>query len=137
MLFTKSYWLEVTCDIDVVPLKHDIRLALRESEAEEGLINVFVPDGLGAIVLAPERLEKERVFLRWLTDWMQYKGEPPTREFLAYLFGATVTIPLEKGAMAISHQSSIFMVDFTSEAKRREWRVAIFSETPPKKQRGR
>jgi len=137
MLFTKSYWLEVTSDIDLVPLKHDIRLALRESEAEEGLINVFVPDGLGAIVLAPEGLEKERVFLRWLTDWMQYKGEPPTREFLSYLFGATVTIPLEKGAMAISHQSSIFMVDFTSEAKRREWRVAIFSETPPKKQRGR
>jgi len=29
------------------------------------------------------------------------------------------------------------LVDFTGEAKRREWRVAIFSETPQKKQRGR
>ena len=140
MLFQKSYWLNVTAGIDVIPLIHDVKLAVRESGVKEGLLTVYVPDGRGAIVLAPEGLDKDREFLRWLKDWVEpkpkVKEEQPKQQYLGYLFGATQTLPLAKGGMTIDLRSGLFLLDCTDSDKRRECCIAIFSESPKKDPKG-
>ncbi len=139
MLFQRAYWQNVTTDVDVFPIIHDIKLAIRESQAQEGLVTIYVPDGCGAIVLAPDGLDKDREFKRWLRDWAtekKVKEEQPKRLYLSHLFGATQTVPLEKGEIKIGVHATFFMVDFTDIETRREFRVSIFSERPPPKQQG-
>jgi thiamine phosphate synthase YjbQ (UPF0047 family) len=137
MLFQKSYWQNVTNEIDVIRIIHDVKLAIRESKVQEGMLTVYVPDGMSAVILAPDGLDKEREFMRWLKDWSEPKPkvreEQPNRLYLSYLFGASCTIPIEKGEMIINVHSTIYLVDFTDSETRREFRISIFSETPPKK----
>ncbi len=134
MLFEKAVWLNVKTDIDVLPIIHDVKLAIRESGVTEGLLTIYVPDGRGAIMIAPEGIEKDREFLRWLRDWStekpKAKEETPKRLYLSHLFGATQTVPLVNSEIRINLNSSIYMVDFTEVETRREFRVALFSEAP-------
>lgn len=136
MLFEKSIWLNMTTDIEVLPIIHDVKLAIRESQVQEGLMTVYVPDGKGAIVLAPEGLEKDRALLRWLRDWStekpKVKEEQPTRFYLSHLFGASQTLPLAKGEIKIDLHATLYFVDFTEVQTRREFRIGIFSESPKK-----
>lgn len=136
MAFQKSYYVNGTVSVDVVNLIHDIRLGIRESGIQDGFLIVFVPDGRGAVIIAPEGLEKDRELLRWLKEWQQQKVEPPKRQYLSHLFGATVTLPVIKGELSKDLNATIYLLDFTEEEKRREWRMAIFPE-PPKKKEGR
>ena len=138
MAFQKSYWLNVTEAIDVVNLKPDLRLAIRESQVQDGFLIVTVPDGLGALLVAPVGLEKDRELLRWLKEWQLQKVEPPKRAYLSYLFGASLALPLTKGEMSIDLNASVYLLDFTEVEKRRGWQITIFPEpTKPKEGRAR
>lgn len=138
MAFQKSYWLNVTEAIDVVDLKPDLRLAVRESQVQDGFLIATVPDGLGALLVAPEGLEKDRQLLRWLKEWQRQKVEPPKRAYLSHLFGASLTLPVMKGEISIDLNASVYLCDFTEVAKRRGWQITIFPEpTKPKEGRAR
>jgi len=139
MLFQKSYWVNVTDDVDVLPLIHDVKLAIRESGVEQGLLTIHIPDGSGAVLLAPEGLEDDRAFRRWIKDWTverKGQGEPPSLAYIASALGPTITLPLDRREMVIDVRAGIFMVDLTNKATRRQYYVSIFSETPQQPQAG-
>lgn len=130
--------MNATAEIDILLIIHDVRLALRESQISEGLVTIFVPDGRGSILLAPEGFEKDRDFRRWLAAWMQLKGEPPRQHYFSYLFGSSMTLPIEKGALLIDPNATLYLIDFTNEEKRRNFRVTIMkAAAEEKKGRGR
>lgn len=140
MIFEKAIWLGVKTDIDVLPIIHDVKLAIRESGVTDGLLNIYVPDGRGTVMIAPDGIEKDREFLRWLREWStekpKAKEETPKRLYLSHLFGATQTVPLVNGEIRINLNSGIYMVDFTEVETRREFRVALFSEAPKDSDKG-
>ncbi len=139
MLFQKSYWVNVTEGVDVMPLIHDVKLAVRDSQVEEGLVTINVPDARGAIIIAPEGLEDDRAFGRWIKDWTverKGQGEPAQLAYIGYLLGASLTLPLERKEMTIDQRSGLYMIDFTDKAARREYYVSIFSERPAPPQQG-
>ena len=137
MLFQKSYWVNVTADVDVLPLIHDVKLAIRESGVEQGLLTVHVPDGCGAMVLAPEGLEEDRAFRRWIKDWTverKGQGEPASLAYIASVLGPSLTVPLEGKEMTIDVRAGIYLVDLTDQETRRQYYVSIMSESPPQQQ---
>ncbi len=137
MLFQKSYWLNVTEDVDVLPVIHDVKLALRESRVTEGIMIVYVPDARGSIIVAREGFDKEREFKNWLKEWTEAKKEAPQKSFFSYFLGTQVTLPIAKGGVILDPWHHYFLIDFDEKEGRRELRIAIFSETPKQEKKGR
>lgn len=141
MLVSKSCYLNITSDIDVLPIIHDVQLALREFKAADGLLLLYVPDAEGALLKAREGFEKDRRFKNWLKAWLEAKKDAPEREFFGYLLASQMTLPVLQGKiLGLDPWHHLFLLDFKTEAGRRELGIAYFTESPkqePKKGAGR
>jgi thiamine phosphate synthase YjbQ (UPF0047 family) len=131
MQFNKSFWLDVSDAIDVLFIGHDVAHGIRDSQTTEGLLTVYVKDGRSALILAPEGLEKDRAFKRWLKEWTEVKGEAPNVSYFSYLFGSSLTLPIIGGHLDIDSRSGLYLLDFTVKAGRRAYMMSVFSESPP------
>lgn len=120
MIFLKSYFVATTEAVDFVPIIHDIRYAIRDSLASEGLVTITLPAS-GALFLISD-LKKEQ-----LADFAE-KFKSPEKSV------PSLSFPFQKKELLLDPKQMIYLVDITTAAKRREFLVQILAEEPQKQQ---
>ncbi|MDP2600043.1 MAG: hypothetical protein Q8P84_04825 [Deltaproteobacteria bacterium] len=120
MIFIKSYFVKTTQAIDFIPIIHDVRYAIRDSQAVNGLVTIAIP-AAGASLFVSD-LKKDR---------LQESGEQfksPERATVS------LSLPFQKKELLLDPKQMIYLVDATGDGKRREFLVHILGEEPQKQQ---
>jgi len=115
----------------------DVRFAIRDSQAKNGLVTIFIP-GPGAALTVFEPLdevkEELKVSLEALAEG-EKKGKDKRKEevdiaprVLASLVGRSVAIPFKDAKLVMAPYEEIFLIDFEKEAARREFFVQVIGE---------
>ncbi|MBI4125346.1 MAG: hypothetical protein HY466_05400 [Deltaproteobacteria bacterium] len=107
MIFLKSYFVATTGQTDIIPIIHDVRFAIRDSQLKEGLVTVTLPDEQAALVVAAQ-VNKENL-------------PNPQR---------SLSLPFKNGELVLEPKQMIFLIDENSDAKRREFFVQVMGEKP-------
>lgn len=102
-----------------MPIIHDVRYAIRDSQMTDGLVTIHIP-GDGASLL----LTKE--------------GEPKNlRERFKNPAGAglsagvsSLSLPFQKKELVLEPKQMIYLIDTTAKEKRREFWVQVMGEAP-------
>lgn len=117
MAFLKNHFVNTTEEIDFIPVIHDIRFALQGSPFSEGLVTISLPSKGGCLLVS--ELDKVK---------LQESGEK-----FKNLEGLNIalTLPFQKKELVLDPRQMIYLVDFTNTAKRREFYIQVFGETPP------
>ena len=137
MAFIKSYFVNTTNDVDILSIIHDVRYAVRDSKAVEGLVTVIVP-GAGASVMIFEPIEEVKEELKIAFELFAGEGGEALNKkkekisvsahVQATTFGRQISIPLSKGKLVIDPYEDIFLIDFEKKSVRREFLIQVLSE---------
>lgn len=114
MIFVKNYFVPTTAETDIIPIIHDIRFAIRDSQMKEGLATISLPEG-GACLVAGQTVHRENL-------------PCPQR---------SLSIPFQNGELLLEPKQMIYLVDQSTTGKRREFFVQIMGEAAPAKQPAR
>lgn len=104
MIFLKNYFVATTKGTDFIPIIHDLRYAIRDSQMEEGLITFTVTENGAGFALNKE-------------------SHPPLPSF---------SIPFRKKELLLAPKQMIYLIDTTATGKRREFWIQIMGETETK-----
>lgn len=117
MIFLKSYFVSTTKEINQVPILHDIRFAIRDSQIPDGLATVTIPGPEAFLLVCAEKPE----------------GAPKDLQI------SSLSIPFRNNELILEPKQMIYLVDQSSTGKRREFFVQIMGEKPQPQQpqRGR
>lgn len=116
MIFLKKYFVSTTGEIDVLSIIHDIRYAVRDAKATEGLVTVIIPSsGAGLVIIEPlpEVIEQLK----------QVKASMLTR---------TLTIPLANHELVMAPREEVMLVNIEPKMKRREFAIQVLTLPPEK-----
>ncbi len=115
MIFLKSYFATTTKETDFIPIIHDVRFAIRDSQVVDGLATITIPGEEAGLLIAKEAPK-----------------EGPSFEL------RSLSLPIKNRELLLEPKQMIYLVDRNNSGKRREFVVQIFGETPPppKQQRG-
>lgn len=105
MIFLKHYFVTTTKQTDVIPIIHDVRFAIRDSQVKEGLITITLPADEASLVVAQE-VKKENL---------------PTPQ-------RSLSIPFKNGELILEPKQMIYLIDEGVSAKRREFFVQVLGE---------
>ena len=146
MIFLKNCFVNVTKDIDIIPITHDVRYAIRDAGAAEGLVTIVVPEP-GAAVTAVETLpelmeslkESFKVFPLEGKETKTRRKEPIdiSSRVKAAMLGKSVSFPFKDGKPLIGLREEIVVVDFESLVRRREFFVQVMAESSGGGEKGR
>ena len=116
MIFLKNYFATTTTGVDFIPIIHDIRFAIRDSQAVDGLVTIAIPAEEATLLIAKEAPK-----------------EPPNHD------QRSLSLPVKNKELVLEPKQMIFLIDKGKSGKRREFVVQVFGETPPaeKPARGR
>lgn len=137
MIFLKNYFTNTTKDVDVIPITHDLKYAVRDSGTNEGLVTVMMPGpGSSVTIIQPlpeiidELKEALKVFPGEGKEAMTRRKEPVKvgARVKAAMLGKSVSIPIRDGKLVLGPREEVIMVDFESNAKRREYVIQVFGE---------
>ena len=140
MIFLKNCFTATTKDVDVISIIHDLRYAVRDSGATEGLATVIVPGpGASVTIIQPlpevieELKEALKVFPGEGKEAMTRRKEPVKvgARIKAAMLGKSLSIPFSEGKPLLGAREEIVLIDFESDAKRREYLIQIISEGAP------
>lgn len=120
MLFIKSYFVGTTPAVDFIPIIHDVRFAIRDSQATDGLVTVAIP-AAGASLLVSE-LKTDQ-----LADFAE-KFKSPEK------LTTSLSLPFQKKELMLDPKQILYLVDTTNSGKRREFLVHVLGEEPQKQQ---
>lgn len=112
MIFLKSYFVNTTRQVDTIPIIHDVRYAIRDSQVVHGLVTVTVPASGAGLMISERGKEEENNLPR----------------------PATLSIPLRNKELLLDPKQMIYLVDFSDTGKRREFYVQVFGDNPPPQQ---
>ena len=140
MIFLKNYFINTTAEIDFLPLTADIRYAVRDSTAKNGLVTVIVPGpAVSVVVMEPiaEVIEGLKAAFELFaaeniegTDKRRQKiGVSPRIQ--AAMVGRSVSIPLKDLKLALDPYEEVYLIDFDNNPRRREFIVQIIYEEAP------
>lgn len=119
----RSFFVDTTKGLDLVKIIHEVRRVVKEANTENGTATIVVPNpGAGIAVLDPgEKPEDLRKTL-----------EPHAASgLIRYLLPKSLSVPYEKGKMLTEPWQEIFLIDYDPSARRREFKVHVFGESPP------
>lgn len=118
----------------------DVRFAIRDSQAKNGLVTVFIP-GPGAALTVFEPLEEVKEELRVSFEALaegEKKGKDKRKEevdvaprVLASLVGRSVAVPFKEGKLIMAPYEEIFLIDLEKKVARREFFVQVIGEDAP------
>lgn len=116
MIFLKSYFATTTKETDFIPIIHDIRFAIRDSQVVDGLATITIPGEEAGLLIAKE----------------------VPKEALGFDL-RSLSLPVKNKELLLEPKQMIYLIDRSNSGKRREFVVQVFGETPPppKQQRGR
>ena len=117
MFLLKNFYLDTTKGIDILSIGHEIRRVIREAKAESGLVTVAVPFA-GACLIVMEKDEKKMEERK-----KSFKGD----EFMA----KSLTIPIDKGELVTHPWQDVFLIDYETSGRRREFKVQVQYDAPP------
>lgn len=121
MIFLKSCFVDTTREIDIVPILHDVRYAVRDSQVSEGLVTIAIP-GNNASLLVTQLDQEECRSLK--EEWSDKDLFRP----------AALSIPLHGKELLLDPKQMIYLIDFADTARRREFYVQVFGDNPPPQQ---
>lgn len=116
MIFLKNYFVSTTKEIDFIPIIHDVRYAIRDSQMTDGLVTIHIP-GEGAVLLLTKEDEPKNL-----------------KERFKNAAGASLSIPFQKKELVLEPKQMIYLIDTTPAEKRREFFVQIMGEAPQAQQ---
>lgn len=108
--------MATTGEIDFIPIIHDIRYAIRDSQIVDGLVTISIPaDGSGLLVSPLQQ--------------NQLKHTDP--------YPISLSLPFQKKELILDPKQMIYLVDFSKSGKRREFFVQVLGDAPqPQQQTG-
>lgn len=115
MIVIKNYFVSTTPEIDFIPILHDVRFAIRDSQLADGLLNIHLPDHETFLWIVPEDDAKN---LRTTFN----PNDPRLTNFLS--------LPFQKKEILLSPKQMIYLIDPTSTQKRREFFVTLMGDAP-------
>ena len=140
MIFLKSYFVNVTPDIDLLPITSDVRYAVRDAGGKNGLVTIMIP-GSGAAVTVleplPEVIEELKIALEiFAGEGAQCKDKKKEQVFIgprvqAAMIGRSITLPITESRIAMEPYEEIYLIDLDKRTRRREFLVQVFSEESP------
>ncbi|MBI2974792.1 MAG: YjbQ family protein [Deltaproteobacteria bacterium] len=145
MIFLKSYFVNTTPEIDFLSIMADVKYAIRDAQAKNGLVSVHIPGPAAAVTVfepLPELIEELKIaFETFASEAAQGKDKRKEEVFIAprvqaALIGRSLSMPLKGGSVLIAPYEEIFLIDFDKKSGRREYYVSIVAEdqAPPPKQ---
>lgn len=137
MNFLKNYFVNTTADTDLLAVTSDVKYAIRDSSAKDGLVTVVVP-GAGAAVTIfepiPEVIEELKISFELFagegsqgTDKYKEKVNVAPR-VQAAMTGRSISVPIKDGKLVLGPYEDIFIIDFDNKVRRREFFVHIVFE---------
>jgi len=137
MIFFKNCFVNTSKEVDVISIIHDVRYAVRDSGATQGLVTVIVPDpGASVTIVQPlddvvdELKEALKVFPGEGKETITRRKEPVKvgARIKAAMLGKSLSIPIREGKLILGAREEIVLVDFEEDAKRREYVVQVMGE---------
>ena len=123
MFLTRNFFVDTTKALDLIKVIHEVRRVVKEANTENGTVTVVIVNpGAGLAVLDP--LEKPEEIKKGL-ELQVASG------LIRSLLPKSLVMPFEKGKMLIEPWQEIFLIDYDSSARRREFKVHVSAETPP------
>jgi thiamine phosphate synthase YjbQ (UPF0047 family) len=115
MILIKSFYVDATKGVDLINIGHEVRQAIREAKVEEGQVLIAVPfPGAALAVLEPDAKKEELK-----------KGFQLESGLARSLLAKSLILPIEKGRMSIEPWQEVFLIDYDTAGKRREFRVQV------------
>lgn len=117
MIVLKSFYVDATKGIDLINIGHEVRQAIREAKMEEGQVLVLVPHpGAAAVAMEPD--VKAGEIKKGLEPFLQ-------NQLIRCLLPRSLVLPVDKGRMSIEPWQEVFLIDYETTGKRREFRVQL------------
>lgn len=125
MILTKNFYVDTTAGVDLINIGHEVRRVVKEANAQEGSLTVLVPSPGGAVLMM-EQDEKVEEIRKHLQTFL-------ANGLIRCLLPKSLVVTVERGRLSSDPWQEIFLIDYEARVKRREFRVQVFVETPPKK----
>lgn len=110
MLFFKNYFVGTTQEVDFLPILHDIRFAIRDSGAPEGLVTVTLPQNGASLWIHPEAGHED--LLKKVEELKSHQQR-------------SITLPFQRGELLLAPKEMIYLIDKMDSGKRREFHVTV------------
>ncbi len=128
----KSFYLHTTPGIDVLNVGHEVRRALLEGAQEEGQVLMVIPHpGAGLVIMELEAPPAQLDQLK--KELLTFQQNGLIRCFLP----KSIVLPFEKGRMSMEPWQDLFLIDYDTSGKRREFRVQVSAPEKDKKAGGK
>lgn len=123
MTLIRNFFVDTTKGLDVLKIIHEVRRVVKEANTQNGTVTVVVTNpGAGLAILDPsEKVEEVKKGL-----------EPQVASGLVRsLLPKSLVMPFEKGRMLMEPWQEIFLIDYDTSARRREFKVHVSPEAAP------
>jgi len=139
MIFFKRFYLNTTAQIDFIKVTSEVKFAIRDSRAANGLATVLVPKGGAALTVIEESsgIIDELKLATGLFIGEGREGENMRKEKVklsarvqSAVFGRSVAIPFADGKPLFDPYDEIYLIDFEERSLRREVVVQVMGENP-------
>lgn len=139
-MYLKKFYVNSKAKPETHLITVEIKRALSESQAKNGLILVLVSGGTGGVTLLENDPKIREEFLAWIVAQApETEGPRPQRRsgsgrlschLRAALVGSSLALPVEQGCLGISPWQEVVLFDFEDREGRREFIVQVLSENP-------
>jgi thiamine phosphate synthase YjbQ (UPF0047 family) len=126
MIVTKNFYIDATKGLDLLKIIHEVRRVVKEANTENGTATVVIPNPGAAVAV----LETGDPAFR--TEDLKKALEPYiANQLIRCLLPKSVSVPFEKGKLMIEPFQEIFVIDYDTSGKRREFKVQVTADNPP------
>jgi thiamine phosphate synthase YjbQ (UPF0047 family) len=126
MILIKNFYIDATKGLDFLKIIHEVRRVVKEANTENGTATVVIPNPGAAVAV----LETGDPAFR--TEDLKKALEPYiANQLIRCLLPKSVSVPFEKGKLLIEPFQEIFVIDYDTSGKRREFKVQIAADNPP------
>jgi secondary thiamine-phosphate synthase enzyme len=137
MIYAQTLSIKTRGNSDIINLTDQIAAAIRQSKIANGIAVVFVPHTTAAVTTSeyePATLKDLKAFFDKLApeDAHYFHNESYDdnghSHIRASLLGASLSVPIENGALTLGEWQQIVLIDFDNTARTRTVRVQMVGE---------
>ncbi|MCP5468651.1 MAG: YjbQ family protein [Deltaproteobacteria bacterium] len=138
VIFLRDYYVNTSAKPDILLITHDVKRALRESDVQNGVINILIPGATGGVTLLEADPKIHEEFRDWVLNQIpESPGKRPSRRsgagknsahLQAAVVGPHLSLPVQDGRLMIGHWQEVILFDFDDRIGRREIRIQVIGE---------
>lgn len=126
MILFKSFYIDATKGLDLLKIIHEVRRVVKEANTENGTATVVIPNPGAAVTI----LDTGDPACK-LEDLKKALEPYLANQLIRCLLPKSVVIPFEKGKLLIEPFQDIFVIDYDTSGRRREFKVQVTADNPP------